>query len=82
MSKVNYEAIGKLILVFLLFGGAQILTAAPMGPPIGPPGPPPCWPPPCIPVDGGLSFLLVAGAAYGGKKLYDFNKKKNHNKAE
>jgi len=25
----------------------------------------------CIPIDGGVSFLLAAGAAYGGKKAYD-----------
>ena len=37
---------------------------------------PPCWPPPCIPIDGGVSFLAVAGAAYAGKKLYNRVKKK------
>jgi len=37
---------------------------------------PGCWPPPCIPVDGGLVFLIVAGAAYGTKKIYDFKKEK------
>lgn len=26
---------------------------------------------PCIPIDGGISFLLIAGAAYGGKKALD-----------
>ena len=25
----------------------------------------------CIPIDGGVSFLIAAGAAYGGKKAYD-----------
>jgi hypothetical protein len=46
----------------------------------GPPPPPgggmnpSCWPPPCIPIDGGLSFLLIAGAAYGAKKVYDLGK--------
>ena len=40
-----------------------------------PPGGPPCWPPPCvIPFDGGISFLIAAGVAYGGKKLYDSRK--------
>ena len=34
--------------------------------------------PPCpIPLDGGVSLLLFAGAAYGGKKIYDLTKKKN-----
>lgn len=39
------------------------------GPPVG--GPPPCWPPPCIPIDGGLSLLLGAGALLGGKRALD-----------
>ena len=25
----------------------------------------------CVPIDGGVSFLIAAGAAYGGKKAYD-----------
>lgn len=46
-------------------------------PPGGPGGgDPPCWPPPCIPVDGGLSFLVAIGAAFGGKKVYSALKKK------
>lgn len=46
----------------------------------GPPGPPgggndpPCWPPPCIPIDGGIGFLIAAGVAYGGKKAFDIQK--------
>jgi hypothetical protein len=36
---------------------------------------PNCFPPPCVPIDGGLSWLLIAGAAYGGKKYLDINKK-------
>ena len=38
-------------------------------------GGPPGWPPPCVPIDGGISFLLFAGAIYGGKKVYDISKK-------
>jgi hypothetical protein len=30
---------------------------------------------PDIPIDGGISLLLVAGAAYGTKKIYEFRKK-------
>ncbi len=37
---------------------------------------PNCWPPPCVPIDGGITFLLVAGAAYGTKKVYDLKKNK------
>lgn len=29
-----------------------------------------CWPPPCVPIDGGISLLIAAGAIYGGRKLY------------
>jgi len=29
------------------------------------------------PIDGGLSLLLAAGAAYGAKKVYDFRNKDN-----
>lgn len=49
----------------------------PPGPPGGGPGGggPPCWPPPCVPIDGGISFLLVAGALYGSKKVYEISKK-------
>ncbi|MBX2982306.1 MAG: hypothetical protein WBB32_11485 [Flavobacteriales bacterium] len=37
-------------------------------------GGPPCWPPPCIPIDGGLSLLIGAGALLGGKKALDARK--------
>lgn len=39
-------------------------------------GQPPCWPPPCIPIDGGLSLLVAAGALLGGKKMLDL--RRNH----
>jgi len=65
----------KLILtVSLLLFGSQILFSAPPPPPAGSPG---CWPPPCVPIDGGVSLLIVAGAAYGAKKLVDSRKKSN-----
>ena len=38
---------------------------------------PNCFPPPCVPIDGGLSWLLLAGTVYGGKKLYKA-KKEHH----
>jgi len=36
-------------------------------------------PPPVqdIPIDGGLTLLIVAGAAYGAKKLYKQQKEEN-----
>ena len=46
-------------------------------PPPPPVDVPPCWPPPCnpIPIDGGLTYLLAAGAVLGGRKLYKMNNK-------
>jgi len=35
---------------------------------------PPPPPPQDIPIDGGLSILLIAGAAYGAKRLYSASK--------
>lgn len=68
------------IFTFLFFAVVSIFNSVFAG---GPPGPPggggggaPCWPPPCVPIDGGISFLLVAGAIYGGKKINDISKKK------
>ena len=43
----------------------------------GPPPPPPKSKKPGIPIDGGISLLLAAGIAYGGKKIYDLGRKKN-----
>ena len=36
----------------------------------GNPGPP-------VPIDGGLGLLLAAGAAFGGKKMYDRARKQS-----
>lgn len=67
-----------LVLLGLFFlSNIDMLAGGPPGPPGGGGGGPPggCWPPSsCIPIDGGLSFLLIAGAAYGAKKFYDTSK--------
>jgi len=63
-----------LILALGLGFGTQLIAQPPD--PGGGGGGPSCFPPPCIPIDGGLSLLLVAGVAYGGKKVYDMNKGK------
>lgn len=63
-----------LSVLFLLFAD-QLLFSAPPPPPAGTPA---CWPPPCIPIDGGVSFLVAAGVAYGAKKLHDSRKKKSN----
>lgn len=34
-----------------------------------------CFPNPCVPIDGGIGFLVAAGVALGGKKLFDASKK-------
>lgn len=61
--------------LFFAFGMQEIFAAGPPGPPTGPP---PCWPPPCtVPLDGGISLLIAAGIAYGGKKIYDSRTRKN-----
>ena len=54
---------------FLSFNALSQLGTPPTGP-----GDPACWPPPCIPVDGGIGFLIIIGAALGIKKIY-FTKK-------
>ncbi len=65
-----------LIIALCLFFSDQALAGG--GPP-GPPGgggDPPCWPAPCVPIDGGIGFLIAAGLAYGGKKAYSTIKTK------
>ena len=66
----------SLITLAFIAVALSVSYAQPPGPPGGGGGPP-CWPPPCnpIPIDGGLSYILFAGLALGGKKLYDLNKK-------
>ena len=64
-----------LTLVISPFFFNEAFSAGPPGPPGGGGGPP-CWPPPCIPIDGGIGFLIAAGIAFGGKKAYDFTKRK------
>ena len=67
---------GGLTLFFVLCTMSELLAQPPVG---GPPGSgggstgttPPCWEPPCIPIDGGLGFLIAAGAFLGIRKLYN-----------
>lgn len=57
-----------LILGILSLLPFQGLFAAP-----APPGggvTPPCWPPPCVPIDKGSVFLIIAGVALALWKLY------------
>lgn len=70
---MKFMRIQKLILLtsFLIIG--IIVNAQP-----DPGGDPGSQPPPggAVPVDGGLVFLLAAGAGYGAKKAYDYRKNK------
>jgi len=58
-----------LLLTLLVVPAMGALMAQP-----GTGGGPACWPPPCIPIDGGLSLLIGAGALLGGKKALDARK--------
>lgn len=63
----------SVIIVALL---APVALSAQPGPPAG--GGPPCGEPfgPACPIDGGVSLLIAAGLALGGKKAYDLGRKK------
>ena len=68
--------IKKILIVAFLLAVPFINKLFAGGPPPPAAGGPPCFPPPCgIPLDGGISFLIVAGIAYGGKKASDIRKK-------
>lgn len=64
----------KLLFIGLMFFGGLLVSndLAAQGPPGGggPGGQSGCIPP-CVPIDGGISILMAAGAALGGKKIYD-----------
>ena len=64
---------GRFLLILLFIAAFASIGIAAPPPPTGPG----CWPPPCVPIDGGISLLIAAGAIYGGKKLYSKRKKKN-----
>jgi len=57
-----------LTVLLLVVPFAADLMAQPIG------GPPPCWPPPCIPIDGGISALIAAGALLGGRKALELRR--------
>ncbi|MFM9986907.1 MAG: PID-CTERM protein-sorting domain-containing protein [Flavobacteriales bacterium] len=71
MKTINIKRLAAL--VFLLL---PLFLLAQPGPPAG--GGPPCGPPfgPACPIDGGISLLIAAGVALGGKKAYDMGRKK------
>ena len=65
----------RLLYITILFLGLAAPLSAQPPDPGGGGGGPGCFPPPCVPIDGGLSWLLIAGVGYGGKKIYDLSKK-------
>jgi hypothetical protein len=62
-------------LFLLLALGFSLGAFSAPAPPPSAAGSPSCWPPPCVPIDGGIGFLMAAGAAYGAKKLLQSRKK-------
>ena len=66
-----------LFIFILVIGFASLCIAMPPPPPSGGGNVPNCWPPPCIPLDGGISLLVAAGAIYSGRKLYKNQQGKN-----
>ena len=68
MKLKNRKIVVFMFVVFFLLIGLQLLADP------NPPDSPVPQPPNGAPIDGGLSFLIAAGVAYGSKKL--FNKRK------
>ncbi|MGV6860148.1 MAG: PID-CTERM protein-sorting domain-containing protein [Putridiphycobacter sp.] len=82
MSYKVYTFINRVSLL-LFFLALNVLALAQAGGPPGGPPPggqvptgtgPPCWDPECVPIDGGLGFLIAAGAVLGAKKIRDYKK--------
>lgn len=70
----------KFSLALAAFFAVAIASAQVPDPPGG--GAPPCGEPfgTVCPIDGGVSFLIAAGVALGGKKAYELRKKSLNNK--
>jgi hypothetical protein len=66
-----------IVFVLVLVTIPTVFYALPPDPPAG--GGPPCGGPfgAVCPIDGGVSFLIAAGLAMGGKKAYDLTRKKS-----
>lgn len=56
-----------LAIVLVFIGVANVALGQPPAPPS----------PAAVPIDGGLGFLLVAGAGLGAKKAWDLRKQKS-----
>jgi hypothetical protein len=74
MKKQHLYLILGVTMMLLFIADPALAQPGGGGPPIGGGGGPGCWPPPCVPIDGGMSFLAMLGVAFGGKKLLDLRK--------
>jgi hypothetical protein len=72
---LNQMNLKQLFLIGFFVAISALSYAAPFPPPPPPGNGPACWPPPCIPIDGGITLLMAAGAAYGAKKFLESRKK-------
>lgn len=70
MRKSTRNLLAALAFGMFMFVGPEVI-ASPPGGGGGPGGQGGCIPPPCVPIDGGISALIVAGVALGGKKIFD-----------
>jgi hypothetical protein len=72
---MNFNTIARLFVLTAILALPLMVFAQP-SPPAG--GTPPCGEPfgPVCPIDGGVSLLVAAGLAFGGKKAYDMGRKK------
>jgi hypothetical protein len=70
MAQICKNLFGKVLFAFISFFFVSTMSIAQ-----GDTGNDPDFPD--VPIDGGLSLLLAAGAAYGGKKVYNYRKSKN-----
>jgi hypothetical protein len=57
----------SVLVIGLLFLSQAVMAQLPPDPPAEP-----------VPIDGGLSLLIAAGAALGGKKYWDARKQKQN----
>jgi hypothetical protein len=71
----KFKKIRVYVLLVIALISIMNVYAQPTGDPTGDPDATPVEE---VPIDGGLSLLLVAGIAYGAKRAYD-NKKKDKN---
>ena len=75
-----------LLTLILSFSGSLLAQGpfdpTPTDPPVGSDPPPPPPMDPGVPIDGGVSLLLAAGAAYGVKKYREHKKKSGEGVSE